>query len=32
MPMVNNAIIISAFPEKIIDWIWETKKDAFSVW
>jgi hypothetical protein len=26
IPATNNAVIVSCFPENIIDWIWEEEK------
>jgi len=27
----NNAISVSGFPESVVDWIWEKKRQAFEV-
>jgi hypothetical protein len=29
--MTNNAVTIAAFPKEVIKWIWERKKEPFSM-
>jgi len=31
IPMTNNAIIVSGFPESVANWIWETERVPFEV-
>jgi hypothetical protein len=29
--MTNNAVTVAAFPKEVVNWIWESKKEPFSM-